>query len=43
MGKKTVKTLARQAQDELIEASNHSALLQGDFATKAYQMDVARI
>lgn len=43
MGKKTVKTLARQAQDELLEASNNSALLQGDFATKAYQMDVARI
>lgn len=43
MVKKTIKTLARQAQDELLEESQNSALLQEDFATKAYQMDVVRI
>ena len=43
MAKKTIKTLARQAQDELLEESQNSALLQEDFATKAYQMDVLRI
>lgn len=43
MAQKVIKTLARQSQDELLEETNNSPLLQQPFATRKYDMTSARL
>ena len=43
MTQKTIKTLARQTQDELLEETKNSSLLLQPFATRAYEMESVRL
>lgn len=43
MSKKVIKTVAREAQEELEKESGNSSLLQGPFATKKYNMESVRL
>jgi len=43
MSEKTIKTLAKQAQDELQEKSGNASILQGAFATRNYEMSSVRL
>ena len=43
MSEKTIKTLAKESQDQLREETQNAALLQGPFATRSYDMTAIRL
>lgn len=43
MSEKTIKTLAKEAQDQLHEETQNASLLQGPFATRSYDMTALRL
>lgn len=43
MAQKTIKTMARQTQDELLEETKNSSLLLQPFATRDYEMESVRL
>lgn len=43
MSEKTVKTLAKESQDQLYEETQNASLLQGPFATRSYDMIAIRL
>lgn len=43
MSEKTVKTLAKESQDQLQEETQNASLLQGPFATRNYDMTAVRL
>ena len=43
MSEKTIKTLAKEAQDQLQEETQNASLLQGPFATRSYDMTALRL
>lgn len=43
MSEKSVKTLAKEAQDQLREETQNASLLQGPFATRSYDMIAIRL
>ena len=43
MPEKTIKTLAKEAQDQLQEETQNASLLQGPFATRSYDMTALRL
>lgn len=43
MSEKTVKTLAKESQDQLHEETQNASLLQGPFATRSYDMTAIRL
>lgn len=43
MSEKTVKTLAKESQDQLQEETQNASLLQGPFATRNYDMTAIRL
>lgn len=43
MSEKTIKTLAKEAQDQLQEETQNASLLKGPFATRSYDMTAIRL
>lgn len=43
MSENTIKTLAKEAQDQLSEETNNATILQGPFATRKYEMSSVRL